>query len=262
MPSPDRRTLRAPRDRKYSPACVFADLRLPAGCAALRASPVVADPPSPGGGTDPGGASFGDKLDMQQITIPWAQGTRKTRHLQGLLAMRMRGLEPPPGCPDTDLNRARLPIPPHPRAGCEDIADGGASRVCARGPHRGSKTWAPEVLGDGSGACFASLVPATCAAIVQGTRTPPSHGGNPGSNPGSGMGLSSAGVLTRCLSDCCRQGHRSSWRPCRRLSYSIGSLSLSRRRVRVSVDGASRRARASPRSGRRCERVSRCASLW
>ncbi len=32
--------------------------------------------------------------------------------------MRMRGLEPPPGFPDTDLNRARLPIPPHPRA-CE-----------------------------------------------------------------------------------------------------------------------------------------------
>ena len=30
--------------------------------------------------------------------------------------VRMRGLEPPPGCPDTDLNRARLPIPPHPRA--------------------------------------------------------------------------------------------------------------------------------------------------
>jgi hypothetical protein len=27
-----------------------------------------------------------------------------------------------------------------------------------------------------------------CAAIVQGTRTPPSHGGNPGSNPGSGIG--------------------------------------------------------------------------
>jgi hypothetical protein len=25
------------------------------------------------------------------------------------------------------------------------------------------------------------------AAIVQGTRTPPSHGGNPGSNPGSGI---------------------------------------------------------------------------
>jgi hypothetical protein len=29
--------------------------------------------------------------------------------------MRMRGLEPPPSCLDTDLNRARLPIPPHPR---------------------------------------------------------------------------------------------------------------------------------------------------
>jgi hypothetical protein len=36
--------------------------------------------------------------------------------LRGLvLAMRMRGLEPPRGCPHTDLNRARLPIPPHPR---------------------------------------------------------------------------------------------------------------------------------------------------
>jgi site-specific DNA recombinase len=32
------------------------------------------------------------------------------------ILVRMRGLEPPPGCPDTDLNRARLPIPPHPRA--------------------------------------------------------------------------------------------------------------------------------------------------
>jgi site-specific DNA recombinase len=42
--------------------------------------------------------------------------------------VRMRGLEPPPGCPDTDLNRARLPIPPHPRAGCEDIAAGGLRR--------------------------------------------------------------------------------------------------------------------------------------
>jgi hypothetical protein len=30
-------------------------------------------------------------------------------------AMRMRGLEPPRGLPHTDLNRARLPIPPHPR---------------------------------------------------------------------------------------------------------------------------------------------------
>jgi site-specific DNA recombinase len=35
------------------------------------------------------------------------------------MMVRMRGLEPPPGFPDTDLNRARLPIPPHPRAGGE-----------------------------------------------------------------------------------------------------------------------------------------------
>jgi hypothetical protein len=31
--------------------------------------------------------------------------------------VRMRGLEPPPSYLDTDLNRARLPIPPHPRGG-------------------------------------------------------------------------------------------------------------------------------------------------
>jgi hypothetical protein len=43
----------------------------------------------------------------------------------GSYTMRMRGLEPPPGYPDTDLNRARLPIPPHPRAEPrEDIAPG------------------------------------------------------------------------------------------------------------------------------------------
>src|ERR1700731_2554323 len=30
----------------------------------------------------------------------------KAAYLQGIFAMRMRGLEPPPGCPDTDLNRA------------------------------------------------------------------------------------------------------------------------------------------------------------
>jgi hypothetical protein len=43
--------------------------------------------------------------------------------------MRMRGLEPPPGHPDTDLNRARLPIPPHPLVEGEDIAPAAAAAV-------------------------------------------------------------------------------------------------------------------------------------
>ena len=80
--------------------------------------------------------------------------------------MRMRGLEPPPDFSDTDLNRARLPIPPHPRAAGKRryrTDRGRAGRCASLGPRR------------------------TLAAIVQGTRTPPSHGGNPGSNPGSGM---------------------------------------------------------------------------
>src|SRR5579859_3703513 len=42
--------------------------------------------------------------------------------------MRMRGLEPPRTYVHTDLNRARLPIPPHPRgAGSEHIARGAVS---------------------------------------------------------------------------------------------------------------------------------------
>jgi site-specific DNA recombinase len=43
--------------------------------------------------------------------------------------VRMRGLEPPPGFPDTDLNRARLPIPPHPRGGAERRYRTGARRA-------------------------------------------------------------------------------------------------------------------------------------
>jgi site-specific DNA recombinase len=43
-----------------------------------------------------------------------ATGLSEGRGLSQKILVRMRGLEPPPGCPDTDLNRARLPIPPHP----------------------------------------------------------------------------------------------------------------------------------------------------
>ena len=38
------------------------------------------------------------------------------------ILVRMRGLEPPPSYLDTDLNRARLPIPPHPRDGGAKIS--------------------------------------------------------------------------------------------------------------------------------------------
>ena len=41
---------------------------------------------------------------------------RNRSTVSATVGMRMRGLEPPRGCPHTDLNRARLPIPPHPRA--------------------------------------------------------------------------------------------------------------------------------------------------
>src|SRR5215510_6918684 len=45
--------------------------------------------------------------------------------------MRMRGIEPPRGRPHTDLNRARLPVPPHPRGAVwpRILATGDAGRV-------------------------------------------------------------------------------------------------------------------------------------
>jgi hypothetical protein len=69
--------------------------------------------------------------------------------------MRMRGLEPPPGCPDTDLNRARLPIPPHPRADAKISQRAGASGIEVLG----GRPQAPRagVLGTNARACFASL---------------------------------------------------------------------------------------------------------
>jgi hypothetical protein len=57
------------------------------------------------------------------------------------LLVRMRGLEPPPGFPDTDLNRARLPIPPHPRGDakisqtrCTGRMDAARRRMIGQGP--------------------------------------------------------------------------------------------------------------------------------
>src|SRR5579884_1462534 len=41
--------------------------------------------------------------------------TRRPGSRRASTAMRMRGLEPPRARAHTDLNRARLPIPPHPR---------------------------------------------------------------------------------------------------------------------------------------------------
>jgi site-specific DNA recombinase len=45
------------------------------------------------------------------------------------ILVRMRGLEPPPSYLDTDLNRARLPIPPHPRGEGRRYRTGSRPRV-------------------------------------------------------------------------------------------------------------------------------------
>ncbi len=50
------------------------------------------------------------------------RGRLERRNRLQIPKMRMRGLEPPRGCPHTDLNRARLPIPPHPRGGASVAA--------------------------------------------------------------------------------------------------------------------------------------------
>ena len=55
---------------------------------------------------------------------------REKGPFRGLLQMRMRGLEPPRPERHTDLNRARLPIPPHPRA--DDSSRRSSSGICLR----------------------------------------------------------------------------------------------------------------------------------
>jgi hypothetical protein len=83
--------------------------------------PVAADAPPPSRvpparsrkQTRPTGLSAG-RRKVGSGTLPARLGhSQATNPLE--MAMRMRGLEPPRGCPHTDLNRARLPIPPHPR---------------------------------------------------------------------------------------------------------------------------------------------------
>ena len=59
-------------------------------------------------------------VSSSQLTDRFLGGVPRGRPRPGkrgeALLMRMRGLEPPRARAHTDLNRARLPIPPHPRA--------------------------------------------------------------------------------------------------------------------------------------------------
>src|SRR5215218_2395779 len=73
---------------------------------------------------------FGGRIGR---TLPRVDGARALHwgNVPPDLAMRMRGLEPPRGCPHTDLNRARLPIPPHPRG--QTIVPGGQRALSGLG---------------------------------------------------------------------------------------------------------------------------------
>src|SRR5262249_44416484 len=76
----------------------------------------------------------------------------------------MRGLEPPPGLPDTDLNRARLPIPPHPRAGRRYRR----CRYCSGAVGAVAAGQAPPLRRDASATSaerFASLVAVVCTPL-------------------------------------------------------------------------------------------------
>jgi hypothetical protein len=89
----------------------------------------------------------------------------KVAVLQGVCAMRMRGLEPPPGCPDTDLNRSRPENMGPPTSGtshfpgfhgrrrrtwrrdcCQTVATARPSRVLGGGPGgRSFKSCLPDL---------------------------------------------------------------------------------------------------------------------
>ena len=53
---------------------------------------------------------------------PWLSRDFHTRRIDVPILVRLRGLEPPPPFEDNDLNVARLPIPPQPRAWNEPSA--------------------------------------------------------------------------------------------------------------------------------------------
>ena len=99
-------------------------------------------------GLHPGGPG------LHNARLVQARGSKSNQDLgsNNETLVRMRGLEPPPGCPDTDLNRARLPIPPHPRGTpkiSQNQSAGRRPRVQEAGP------WVPPA-GKRS-ASFASL---------------------------------------------------------------------------------------------------------
>ena len=58
-------------------------------------------------------------LAPSQVQVPAMSPKQKSSHYWELFhsMVRAKGLEPSWGCPHTDLNRTRLPIPPRPRAG-------------------------------------------------------------------------------------------------------------------------------------------------
>ncbi len=94
------------------------------------------------------------------------QQARNTHILRAFLAMRMRGLEPPPSYLDTDLNRARLPIPPHPHEwGSEDIVSMLAGPPCGLlGHHKCRKeaAWGGcASMLDGGSALLVALIAST-----------------------------------------------------------------------------------------------------
>ena len=80
--------------------------------------------------------------------------TAEIAYFQLFHTMRMRGLEPPRTCIHTDLNRARLPIPPHPRALPRSEHSAPVERACAVGPVavRSAPTDQAGVTGQAAGA--------------------------------------------------------------------------------------------------------------
>jgi hypothetical protein len=89
------------------------------------------------------GATDDGRTGPENARIPAEASFRGDSHVETMV--RMRGLEPPRSYLHTDLNRARLPIPPHPPTAADDIArapPGGTRRPAessdARGVARGA----------------------------------------------------------------------------------------------------------------------------
>jgi hypothetical protein len=118
-----------PEERRMLNQAIFSQLLVRTDLLEGEEAPIFSQIRSLGSASTPTSA---DRHKNQDPRLSGGLGYNMTK------MVRMRGLEPPRTYIHTDLNRARLPIPPHPRGGeDEDIVRGAGCSRTSRGGQAG-----------------------------------------------------------------------------------------------------------------------------